>query len=472
MRRVDPRVLGAALGVDLDNLATHNVKTEAKKTAIGERPETEEFDLDKYPAVKAAVFKNSPDRSADTYGVMGACVRAGLTFPQACWAVYQSDRLAGRLADRKEDDRVDLTRCWMGAVDDRQREAQGSGKAGPGRVISLLRATDIHDDIPDWAWEWEGVGRIQLAVLTLFAGRPGTGKSTAGRWFAAQWSKGELPGLWHGTPQTVAYIAPEESLRYVVKPGLRAAGADMSRLVFPEVKFNDNAVPLIAETDEHRLTEEFLAQGVTVVIVDPIMATIDRKVDIYRNNEMRAALAPWVNIAQVINGTVDGVVHLRKGNVTDVVGAMNGSSAFGEVARCVFGFVKDPDDRKARVMSQVKNSCGPEDLSLTYEIRGQPVTTDSGRSGEMPLFVMRGESDISVEEILGISGGRATLEMRRLTEFVNGRGETDAEAVVMAELAKDHKLASQKLNRLHTRGEIAHLRHGVFGPVKPRKEGK
>jgi hypothetical protein len=42
----------------------------------------------------------------------------------------------------------------------------------------------------------------------------------------------------------------------------------------------------------------------------------------------------------------------------------------------------------------------------------------------MPLFVMRGESDISVEEILGGDGKRVPLVMRKLEEFVNNREET------------------------------------------------
>jgi len=474
--RADPRALAAVLGVHLNVVQEAEAGVKAKQTATGERARIEEFDLDTFLGVKAAVNKDSGDRSADAYGVMAACVRDHLTFAQACWAVYQSPRLAERLEDRDEDHEIDLQRCWLRAVDEQQRkDAKNGGRtADPGRILRLVQATTVTDDIPDWTWEWDGIGRIMLTVLTLFAGRPGTGKSTAGRWFAARWSKGELPGLWSGQPQTVAYIASEESQAYVVKPGLRAARADMRRIVFPEVRFNDKAVPLLAEADEARLIEEFLAHGVKVVIVDPIMATIDRKVDIYRNNELRAALAPWVNIAREINGVVIGVVHLVKGRNSDVVGAVNGSSAFGEVARCVFGFVKDPDDKKARVMSQVKNSCGPEDLSLTYEIQGEEVTTASGRKGDIPFFVMRGESDISVEDILSSDGRRGTTPlMHQLEDFVNSREETDAEAVVSAQLAKNSKLASQMLRRLHARGVIAHPRHGAYTPLpNRRKDGK
>ena len=72
------------------------------------------------------------------------------------------------------------------------------------------------------------VGRIQIAALTLFGGRPSAGKSTAARWFAARLSRGELEGCWKGKPQKVAYIAAEETAKYVLKPALRAAGADMS----------------------------------------------------------------------------------------------------------------------------------------------------------------------------------------------------------------------------------------------------
>jgi len=136
--RISPRTLAAQAGVDFDHPAPppsgSGAKTngEAKAKKTGERAKAEEFDLDKFPGVKAALNKDSGDRSADTYGVMGVCLREGLTFAQACWALYQSPRLTERL-DEREDYEIDLLRCWLRAVDDQQRKAgENSGKADPG----------------------------------------------------------------------------------------------------------------------------------------------------------------------------------------------------------------------------------------------------------------------------------------------------------------------------------------------------
>jgi hypothetical protein len=335
-----------------------------------------------------------------------------------------------------------------------------------GRTLRLVPADEIKSDIPDWVWESEDKGRIQRAVLTLFAGRPEAGKSTAVRWFAARWSTGELDGCWKDTLQKIAYIASEEALEYVVKPGLQTAGANMDNFTFPEVKMNGEAVALMSDTDEQELTKQLVAEGVTVVIVDPIMATIRSKVDIYRNNELRQALNPWVRIARRINGTVIGIVHLNKGTSGDVVASVNGSSAFGEVARCVFGFTKDPECEPERVMSQVKNSCGPGDLSLTYEIQAEVFTADTGRQGLIPVFGITGESDTTVGEILAAAGGKRRLSpnMARVVDLVNSRDETHADIVVEKGLAKTRNAATKMLNRLYKRGFIDNPVYGSYCP--------
>src|SRR3954447_11552728 len=176
------------------------------------------------------------------------------------------------------------------------------------RIVTLIPAASIKDDVPVWAWEYGEKGRIQLGTLALFAGRPTAGKSTAARWFAGGYSQGTIDGCWLAKPENVAYVAAEESGKYVVKPGLRAAGADMNRIYFPTITCADEHMQLLGLNDEAELTTQFLAMGVTVVVVDPMMSTIGGHVDVHRNNEVRSHIQPWARIAENINGVVIGVV--------------------------------------------------------------------------------------------------------------------------------------------------------------------
>lgn len=198
-------------------------------------------------------------------------------------------------------------------------------------------------------------------------------------------------------------IAPsEESLKYTIKPGLYAAGADMTRIHFPRVTLDDKEVRLSSLFDENKLTEVLLDIEVTVVIVDPVMSTISGKVDLHRNNEVREYIEPWARIAGRIDGIVIGITHFTKGSAGgDIVAAITGSSAFGEVPRAIFGFTKDPQsDEGHRIMSQGKNSTGREDFAVTYTI--EPEMTDADLGGTAPIgkFVILGDSDRTVSDVL------------------------------------------------------------------------
>ena len=146
--RVDPDKLAEKLGVDLDaaEKAKTNGQGKARSSPFGDRAEAETFDLDKHPKVRAALNRDSGDCSEDTFHVMAACYRAGLRFGQACWAVYQSPRLAERLQERPEDDEVDLVRVWHRVVDDEQRQwqekAESNGQDGEGANQGTTRIVD------------------------------------------------------------------------------------------------------------------------------------------------------------------------------------------------------------------------------------------------------------------------------------------------------------------------------------------
>lgn len=265
------------------------------------------------------------------------------------------------------------------------------------RRITWVRADTIKTRVPQWIWECEDGGRIQLGTVCMFAGKPAAGKSTASRWFAAQISRGLLPGVWEGTPMNVAMVSIEEQADTTVVPSLQVAGADMSRIVLPRFTEAGRESMFSSIRDELEFTDGLVANGIRAVFIDPVMSTFGGKADVYRNNEVREYLNPFVRIAQAINGIVVCVHHLRKGTVSDVLGSMNGSSAFGEVPRAVFGFA--PFEAGAHVMEQVKNSAGPTDLKLEYHLPIQYTTDADGVPFELPRFEIKGTTTVSIGDI-------------------------------------------------------------------------
>lgn len=307
-----------------------------------------------------------------------------------------------------------------------------------GRSLRRIVAADIEIATPEWAWHFNGNGRIQKGTLSIFAGRPGAGKSSAARWFAAKATNGDLRGCWEGVPLNVAYIAGEEPWEYVIAPGLVAAGADMSRIfTYDALDAEGRRTRLLSNADEQMLTEQFLADQITLIIVDPLMSTISSVADVHRNNEVRDYIEPWARMAQKADGVVIGIAHLRKNTSGDAVSLITGSSAFGEVARSVFAFVKDPDsDEGERVMSQAKNSTGHEDLALTYRIDPVPVTAADNTVADVGRFTITGDSDVTAEQVLaGANGGEygeGSACRKWLRDYLEEQGRAQTKEILRA----------------------------------------
>lgn len=265
------------------------------------------------------------------------------------------------------------------------------------RKILWVRASTVKTRVPQWVWEYDDVGRIQLGTVSMFAGKPAAGKSTAARWFAARITRGDLEGCWQGYPMGVAMLSFEEQEDATVVPSLNVAGADTSRVVLPRIMESGRERVFGSIRDEEQFTEGLVDNDIRALFVDPVMRAFSGKADVYRNNEVRDYLDPFVRMAQAINGIVVCVHHLRKGTVTDVLGSMNGSSAFGEVPRAVFGFA--PMEAGAHVFEQVKNSAGPTGLKLEYHLPVEYTSDHDGAQFELPRFEIRGETTISIADI-------------------------------------------------------------------------
>lgn len=272
----------------------------------------------------------------------------------------------------------------------------------PLRRARITWATDIEPEPVVWAWEEGDRGRIPSGSLSIAAGREGTGKSSFGIWLAAKITRGELPGKFHGTPRRVFYIAVEDSWKYTLVPRLMAAGADLSMVGrFDVVTIDEEEVTLSLPADNKLLEREVAHHNVALVVLDPLMSVVSDRLDTHRTREVRVALDPLAKMADRTGAIFLGIAHFNKASGTDAASLLSGSHAFRDVPRTIFGFARDDSDESGgRVMTQVKNSLGRDDLpSLSYVIEGTDVFTPKGTTST-GKFVFTGESERSVAEIL------------------------------------------------------------------------
>ncbi|KUH83495.1 hypothetical protein AU186_15520 [Mycobacterium sp. GA-1999] len=191
------------------------------------------------------------------------------------------------------------------------------------------------------------------------------------------------------------------------------------------------------------------------------MSTITATADINKNNEVRAQVQPWARIADNIGGIVIGVAHLRKNSAGDVVAAVTGSSALGELARAVFGFAKN-NENDTRVMSQHKNSTGYEDLSLTYQIESTTVRVATGEIAEVGTFNILCDSEITVEDIVSdpTSANGANLECQRWLEDYLAEQGACASRDVKAEAHKSIGVSASSVDRAAKKLKVVIESHG------------
>lgn len=284
----------------------------------------------------------------------------------------------------------------------------------PARKARITWADEIEPAPVQWAWKNGDEGRIPSGSLSIAAGREGTGKSSFGISLCAQITNGTLPGCFYGKPRRVLYLAVEDSWKYTLVPRLIAAGADRSKVGrFDVITDEGDEVVLALPYDNSLLERSIVENEIALVVIDPIMSVITQNIDTHRTHEVRQALDPLAKLADRTGCVILGIAHFNKAGGTDAATLLSGSHAFRDVPRSIFGFARDDTD-SSRVMTQVKNSLGRDDLpSLTYTMESTVVDTKLGPA-ETAIFVFGGESERSVADVLRDSRRDSEdLEQRR-----------------------------------------------------------
>jgi len=163
-----------------------------------------------------------------------------------------------------------------------------------------------------------------------------------------------------------------------------------------------------------------------------------------------------------------GIAHFNKGAGTDASSLITGSGAFKDVPRSVFGFARDESDESGcRVMTQTKNSLGPEGPSLSYMLTEAVVDTKLGPA-VTSRFVFTGESDRSVADILreNRGGDEDRTEQDEAAEWLvdyltDHGGEANAGDAIKT--AAGQGFAKRTLQRARKRAGVAAVKSGMTG---------
>lgn len=241
--------------------------------------------------------------------------------------------------------------------------------------VELTSGASITPEAVKWLWN----GFLAGGKLHVFAGSPGTGKTTAALALAAViTSRGRWPD---GTPAPLGNVAiwsGEDDPADTLAPRLLAAGADIRRVFFVSAtrEVGGERRPFDPATDTRHLMRALAGRDVKLLIVDPIVSAVAG--DSHKSTETRRALQPLVDLAAATGAAVLGISHFSKGTQgRDPVERVTGSIAFGALARVVFAAAKasldDAPEDGDRIFIRSKSNIGKDGGGFRYALEQVPV---------------------------------------------------------------------------------------------------
>lgn len=254
--------------------------------------------------------------------------------------------------------------------------------------------------------EWLIPGLIPFGALTVLAGQPGLGKSLLTVKIAADFSAGRLH-----EQGDVLMLTAEDPVAQVVVPRLKAARAKLSSIHLAELEEEYMSMPLRFPQDMDSLDEIVRSSGVRLVVVDPLSAHLASRVDSFKDQSVREALAPLAALAEDRKAAIVLVAHLNKGQSTDPLQRLGGSIGLPAAARSVLLLGHDPDDPDAasgsrRVLAHVKNNFGPLAPSEAYRITSATIETWLGDMA-VARIVATGSSPYRASDLLAAAANES-----------------------------------------------------------------
>jgi hypothetical protein len=317
------------------------------------------------------------------------------------------------------------------AAPTRSTAADGASK----RRQKTVRSRTAMEVIPRRVeWWWDRL--IPFGGITVLSGQPGLGKSLLSVKLAADFSAGRLN---QGGP--VLLLTAEDPIAEVVVPRLQVARAKRSLIHFGEVEEDGLTMPMRFPEDIDNLTQLVREHSTRFVVIDPLSAHLEGRIDSWKDQSIRHALAPLAALAEERALAVLVVAHLNKGQGTDPLQRLGGSIGLPAAARSVLLLGCDPEDPQGergnrRVLAHVKSNFGRRGVSLAFQIVESEVpdplsTRRAAEICEMGNSQYEG-SDLlvpfAINELPAVTAEAVEFLRQALADGPRGAKEMEAEA--------------------------------------------
>jgi AAA domain len=298
--------------------------------------------------------------------------------------------------------------------------------------------------------EWAIDGKVPLGTSTLVAGVGGLGKSA----LLLAWAK-EITDA-GGNVLIVSY---EDAAAQVIRPRFEALGGDLDRLHELYVDVLDGSVSF--PTDLHELDRHIRETRARAVLIDPVSASIDLKLDAHKDQDVRVVLGQLAQLAERERLANLMNAHLNKAPSADPYLRINGSTAFYNAARSVLTVTRDPAEPDwQRLVAHHKSNYGQ--LTDVERWRIEPVTVicDGLPIDTMKMEFVEIAEDVSREDVLAARPA-GTEKLEEAVEFLagalsDGDWHDSAGLVQLAVGISERTLRRAALEELH----VEHERRG------------
>ena len=195
----------------------------------------------------------------------------------------------------------------------------------------------------------------------------------------------------------------EDAPSFVLAPRFEAAGADLFRAHLVTVRRDDLDIDLglSIPDDLDELREEMVRTSARLLIIDPLLAHIPSRIDGYKDQHVRIALAPLARLAEDLDAAVVGVMHLNKRETSDIFSRIGGSGGFLAAARSALLVAPEPRDEAARIVAHAKANLSQLAPSMKFRLEPREVfPSPSDARFTVAGVAWLGESDLDVHSLL------------------------------------------------------------------------